>query len=132
MTRQTTETAALRYVDALLGDGFADLPMTDDVTFRGPRLGPIVGEAEVRAVLAGVAKAFSRFTILRGPHLVDGSSAFVVLDVSLPDGRGFEIADYLVFRGEELASVRAYFDAGVLEDLGAAPSVRDLGPSARL
>jgi len=121
-----------RYVEALAAQSFEAYPLTEEVTFRGPRLGPITGAEAARSTLVQVAGAFSRFDAVNAGQLVDGDEAVLRLEVTLPDGRGFAIADHLRFRHGATAYVRPYFDAGLLESLGFAPSVDDLGPRARL
>jgi len=120
------------YVVALNENAFANYPLADDVVFRGPRLGPIVGADPVRTVLSGVASAFSNLRVAQSGQLIDGDDAILFLEVELPDGRGFAIADHLRFRNDELVLLRPYFDAGLLESIGMAPSISELGLAARL
>ena len=120
------------YVVALTENAFAQYPLADDVVFRGPRLGPIVGAAPVRKVLSDVASAFGRLRVEQSGQLIDADNAVLFLTVDLPDGRGFAIADHLRFRDDRLVLLRPYFDAGLLESLGMAPSIAELGPAARL
>jgi len=120
------------YLAGLVGGGFDAYPLADDVVFRGPRLGPIEGASEVRAVLNRIAVAFGSFEVTSPGRLVDHDEAILFLDVELADGRGFAIADHLRFADAGLRLLRPYFDAGILESVGAAPSISDLGPGVHL
>jgi SnoaL-like domain len=120
------------YLAALVGQTFDDYPMAEDVVFRGPRLGPIQGEPEVRAVLNRIAVAFGSYEVTSPGQLIDDQEAILFLDVELPDGRGFAIADHLSFADGRLRLLRPYFDAGILESLGVAPGIPDLGSAVHL
>jgi hypothetical protein len=132
MAHATVAQLLREYLVALTEDAFARYPLADDVVFRGPRLGPIIGAEPVRKVLSDVASAFSRLRVEQSGQLIDGDSAVLFLEVELPDGRGFAIADHLRFRDDQLVLLRPFFDAGLLESIGMAPSIAQLGPQAHL
>ena len=121
-----------RYLRALTTADFDDYPFAERVVFRGPRMGPVQGADSVRAVLDQVAGLFRRFSVVEHGRVIGGDEAVLLVEVVLPDGRGFTIADHLRFSAGELVLLRPYFDAGLLEELGFAPAVADLGPDARL
>lgn len=120
------------YLHALTQAGFGDYPLAGRVVFRGPRMGPVKGADAVRPVLDQIAGLFQRFSVIEHDRFVDLEEAVLFVEIVLPDGRGFAIADHLHFTNGELVLVRPYFDAGLLEELGHAPTVAGLGPSARL
>jgi ketosteroid isomerase-like protein len=120
MERHEVEALLDIYYQGLSDQSVAAIPLTGDVWFAGPRMGPFHGAAEVRGMLEQVSKLFTAFTITRGSQVVDGDAAVLFLDFSLPDGRHFELADVFTLRDGAFASIRPYFDPGLLQDLGMA------------
>ncbi len=120
MERHEVEALLDIYYQGLSDQSVAAIPLARDVTFAGPRMGPFHGAAEVAAMLEQVAKLFSVFTITRQSQVVDGDTAVLLLDFSLPDGRGFELADVFKLRDGAFASIRPFFDPGLLQELGMA------------
>ncbi|HEY0936625.1 MAG TPA: nuclear transport factor 2 family protein [Trebonia sp.] len=120
MERHEVETLLDIYYRALSDQSVDAIPLAADVSFAGPRLGPLHGEAEVKAMLEQVSKLFRTFTITRGSQVVDGDTAVLFLDFSLPDGRHFELADVFTLRDGAFASIRPFFDPGLLQELGMA------------
>lgn len=121
-----------QYLRALTETGFNDYPLAASIVFRGPRMGPVQGAEAVRPVLDQVAQLFQRFSFVDHGRLINGEEAVLFVEVVLPDSRGFTIADHLRFDADELVLVRPYFDAGLLQELGFAPGLAELGPGARL
>lgn len=130
--RRTSNDLVERYLHALTTADFGDYPLAEHVVFLGPRMGPVEGSDSVRPVLERVARLFQRFRIIEHGRFVGADEAVLFVEVLLPDGRGFTIADHLLFSGGETVRVRPYFDAGLLEDLGLAPAVAELGSRACL
>jgi ketosteroid isomerase-like protein len=120
MERHEVEALLDIYYRGLSDQSVATIPLAPDVSFTGPRMGPFHGAAEVRAMLEQVAKLFSVFTITRGSQLVDGDTAVLFLDFSLPDGRHFALADAFTLRDGAFASIQPFFDPGLLQELGMA------------
>jgi ketosteroid isomerase-like protein len=120
MQRHEVEGLLDIYYRGLADQSVAAIPLAADVSFVGPRMGPFHGAAEVRAMLAQVSKLFTAFTITRGSQIVDGDTAVLFLDFSLPDGRHFELADVFTLRDGAFASIHPFFDPGLLQDLGMA------------
>ena len=120
MERHEVEALLDIYYQGLSDQSVDAIPLAGNVSFVGPRMGPFHGEAEVRAMLEQVSKLFSAFTITRGSHVVDGDTAVLFIDFSLPDGRGFELADVFALRDGAFASIRPFFDPGLLQELGMA------------
>ena len=120
MQRHEVEALLDVYYRGLADQSVAEIPLTRDVSFVGPRMGPFHGEAQVRAMLEQVAKLFTAFTITRRSQVVDGDNAVLFLDFSLPDGRHFELADVFTVRDGAFSSIQPFFDPGLLHDLGMA------------
>ena len=120
MERPEVEALLDVYYRGLADQSVAAIPLAAGVSFEGPRMGPFVGEVEVRAMLEQVSKLFTAFTITRGRQIIDGDTAVLLLDFALPDGRHFELADVFTLRDGAFASIRPYFDPGLLQDLGMA------------
>jgi ketosteroid isomerase-like protein len=120
MERHEVEALLDIYYQGLSDQSVAAIPLCGDVSFVGPRMGPFHGEAEVRAMLEQVSKLFTAFTITRGSQVVDGDTAVLFIDFSLPDGRHFELADVFTLRDSAFASIRPFFDPGLLQELGMA------------
>ncbi len=108
------------YYLGLSDQSVAAIPLTDDVSFVGPRMGPFRGEVGVRTMLEQVSKLFAAFAITRGRQIIDGDSAVLFIDLSLPDRRHFEIADVFTLRDSAFASIQPFFDPGLLQELGMA------------
>ncbi|WP_181722673.1 nuclear transport factor 2 family protein [Nocardia gipuzkoensis] len=125
MERHEVEALLDAYYKGVSNQSVGEIPLADDVSFVGPRMGPFNGEEAVRAMLEQVSMLFTAFTITRGRHVVDGDTAVLFLDFSLPDGRHFELADVFTLRDGAFASIRPYFDPGLLQDLGMAGAPRE-------
>ncbi|KQW45923.1 hypothetical protein ASC77_18580 [Nocardioides sp. Root1257] len=120
MERHTVEALLDTYYKGLSNQSVAEIPLTADVSFVGPRMGPFEGEEAVRAMLAQVSQLFTAFTITRESQVIDGDTAVLFLDFALPDGRHFSLADVFTLRDDAFASIQPYFDPGLLQDLGMA------------
>lgn len=120
MERREVEALLDTYYRGLADQSVAAIPLAGDVSFVGPRMGPFHGDAEVRAMLEQVSKLFTAFTITRGSQVIDGDTAVLFLDLALPDGRHFELADVFTVRDGAFASIQPYFDPGLLQELGMA------------
>ncbi len=122
MDRHQVEAVLDIYYRGLRDNAVSTIPLCDDVSFVGPRLGPFKGEPDVRAMLGQVAGLFAAFTITRRSHLIDGDDAVLFLNFSRPDGRGFDLADVFTLRDGGFQAIQPFFDPGLLQELGMAGS----------
>lgn len=118
MNRIDVEKLLDRYFESLIAGTMETLPVTDDVTFQGPRLGPFHGSDTVLAVLAKVSEMFTVFKMTRRHHLIDGDEAVLFIDFEHPEAGSFAIADHFQFEDGRFSAIQPFFDPGVLQELG--------------
>ena len=118
MERHEVEALLDTYYKGLSNQSVGEIPLADDAWFVGPKMGPYHGEPAVRGMLEQVSQLFTAFTITRQSQVIDGDTAVLFLQFTLPDGRHFALADVFRLRDGAFASIQPYFDTGLLQDLG--------------